>query len=105
MKKLATAAAMAAMVASMFLVSGHASADAKNPKIGFSIDDIKIGGLNVWQHDWRRVAVEPLTLPHPAYPKQMHRYEVYEIGDVAQPVRFAASELSSSVWGFYVPVD
>lgn len=42
MKKLATAAAMAAMVASMFLVSGHASADAKNPKIGFSIDDLRV---------------------------------------------------------------
>ena len=42
-------------------------------------------------------------LSHPAYPKQMHEYDIYEIGDTAYPTRFAACELSNGVWGFYVP--
>ena len=39
MKKIVSAAAMAAL---MLLTSGSASADAKNPKIGFSIDDLRV---------------------------------------------------------------
>jgi len=39
MKKLAGVAALAAL---MLLASGSASADAKNPKIGFSIDDLRV---------------------------------------------------------------
>jgi len=39
MKKIVSAAAMAAL---MLLTSGTASADAKNPKIGFSIDDLRV---------------------------------------------------------------
>ena len=38
MKKILSAALLAAMVVS----SGHAAADAKNPKIGFSIDDLRV---------------------------------------------------------------
>jgi hypothetical protein len=73
--------------------------------IGFQIDNIKIGGIEVWAQRWRPVKTEPLLLPHPTYPEQMHRYLVYEIGDSALPIRFAASELSNGVWGFYVPVE
>lgn len=71
--------------------------------IGFSIDEIRLGGLNVWNEEWRKVDVSPVTLPHPAYPKQMHDYEIWEIGPRDKPVRFAAAELSNSVWGFYLP--
>ena len=73
--------------------------------IGFSIDDIRIGGLSVWKHAWRLMEMEPILRPHPDYPNQIHRYNVYEIGDAVLPVRFAASELSNGVWGFYVPVE
>ena len=45
MKKLITAAAAAML---MVLVSGPAAADAKNPKIGFSIDDLR---LERWARD------------------------------------------------------
>ena len=72
--------------------------------IGFERDKPTIGGLEVWNHKWRRVETPRIRLPHPAYPKQMHDYDIYEIGDEAQPVRFAASELSNGVWGFYVPI-
>jgi hypothetical protein len=44
-------------------------------------------------------------LPHPAHPHQSHRYDIYDIGDGWNPVRFAVGELSNGVWGFYVPAD
>jgi hypothetical protein len=70
--------------------------------IGFENDGLKIDGLEVWKHEWRRVPGRPVEPPHPAYPNQLHRYDVYEIGDPARPIRFAAGELSNGVWGFYV---
>jgi hypothetical protein len=72
--------------------------------VGFEGDEVEIRGLGIWRHDWRRAGVEPVELRHPAYPNQIHRYDVYEIGGAASPVRFAAGELSNGVWGFYVPV-
>ncbi|NHZ82129.1 D-xylose ABC transporter substrate-binding protein [Massilia sp. CCM 8695] len=45
MKKVLSVAVVSAM---MILTSGHASADAKNPKIGFSIDDLR---LERWARD------------------------------------------------------
>ncbi|HEX7775521.1 MAG TPA: hypothetical protein VF449_03230 [Parvibaculum sp.] len=71
--------------------------------VGFEGDDLRIGGLQVWKHEWRPTDTKPLDLPHPSYPSQIHRYRVYEIGDALQPVRFAVDELSNGVWGFYVP--
>jgi hypothetical protein len=71
--------------------------------IGWSIDPIEIGGLDVWKHEWRKIDVSSVDLPHPPYPKQIHRYDVWEIGPSDRPVRFAAAELSNNVWGFYVP--
>ncbi|HTQ15162.1 MAG TPA: hypothetical protein VMH86_14910 [Rhizomicrobium sp.] len=73
--------------------------------IGFEGDGLKIGGVDIWKQDWRRVKMNPLRLPHPAYPQQTHSYEVYDAGGETQIVRFAASELSNGVWGFYVPAQ
>ena len=42
MKKLASAVALVAIAASTLLMSGSASADPKNPKIGFCIDDLRV---------------------------------------------------------------
>src|SRR5689334_14208888 len=55
--------------------------------VGFSIDDITIGGLHVWKQEWRPVEIESLLFPHPDYPNQTHRYDVYEIGDLTRSVR------------------
>lgn len=71
--------------------------------VGLQGDGLKVGGLEVWKHEWRPAEVEALSLPHPSYPKQIHRYDVYDIGDAPRSVRFAAGELSNGVWGFYVP--
>lgn len=71
--------------------------------IGFDNDGLMIGGLGVWTLPWRSVDIPPLQLAHPAYPEEMHRFTVQEIEDGQNVVRFAASELSNGVWGFYVP--
>ena len=71
--------------------------------IGFSDDGLTIGGLNVWALPWRSVDMAPLELAHPAYPEEMHRFTVQEVQDGETIARFAASELSNGVWGFYVP--
>jgi hypothetical protein len=71
--------------------------------IGFQIEPIIVNGLNVWEHDWRNVNADRAKLPHPSYPKQIHDYQVWEMGPLDKPICFAACELSNGVWGFYVP--
>jgi hypothetical protein len=72
--------------------------------IGFESDGFRIGGLDVWEEEWRSVGNgSRVDLPHPAHPNQIHSYEIHEIGNEASPFRFAAQELSAGVWGFYVP--
>jgi len=73
--------------------------------IGFEADGLKIRGIEIWLQDWRRTSEEALQLPHPSYPHQRHHFAIYEVGNLDHPVRFAASELSNGVWGFYVPHD
>lgn len=74
--------------------------------IGIGYDDLVLGDRQVWKEDWRPVNnYEQVTLPHPAYPHEMHSYGIYEIGDPAHVIRFAAAELSPGVYGFYLPVN
>lgn len=73
--------------------------------VGFDHDGLTIGGVEVWKQSWRQIGEQALRLPHPSYPAQLHRYEIFEAGPAGDPVRFAAGELSNSVWGFYLPVD
>jgi hypothetical protein len=76
--------------------------------IGFDHDDLILDGLPVWSLPWRQEASEPVLLAHPAHPTQQHRFTVYGIDDGARATRFAAAELSNTVWGFYrwvVPTD
>jgi hypothetical protein len=71
--------------------------------IGFAYDELSIGGKKVWKEKWRRIDFPDLKLGHPAHPNEIHSFLVYEIGDPKKPIRFAASELSAGVYGFYVP--
>ena len=72
--------------------------------IGFERDGLQIAGHDVWAHRWRPVdGWSTVELRHPAFPSEIHRYNIYEIGDEVDPVRFASGELSAGVWGFYVP--
>jgi hypothetical protein len=76
--------------------------------IGFDHDDLVLDGLPVWSLPWREEASEPVLLVHPAHPAQQHEFTIYHIDDGTRATRFAAAELSNSVWGFYrwvVPAD
>jgi hypothetical protein len=79
------------------------AAEWRQVHIGFENDGLEIGGWEVWKHSWRGVKTAPLRLAHPAYPDQVHSFTVHEIGEGPSAARFAASDLSNGVWGFYVP--
>ena len=68
-------------------------------------DDARIGGLPVWQQNWRSPGEARIKLPHPNETQNIHRFDIREIGPEDRPIRFAASELYEGVWGFYVPVE
>jgi hypothetical protein len=70
--------------------------------VGLEGDGLEIGGLAVWEHEWRSTGEPHLTLPHPSCPKQTHRFDIYAIGDKEHPVHFATGEVSNGVWAFYV---
>lgn len=70
--------------------------------VGFENDGLKIGDLEVWRWPWHSAGLAPLRLPHPTHPAQTHDFNVYDIGEAPHSIRFAAAELSNSVWGFYV---
>jgi hypothetical protein len=74
----------------------------RNVHTGIEGENFELGGVQVWRHNWRRTDEDTLRLPHPSYPNQVHRFDIYEIGSIDHPVRFAAAELSNGVWGFYV---
>ncbi len=71
--------------------------------VGFENDGLKIDGVDVWPFRWRSTRTQ-VRLPHPAHPDQMHDYTIWEIPRLLRkPLRFAATELSAGVYGFYVP--
>ena len=66
-------------------------------------DDTIIGGLRVWDHAWRRTCEEDIRVASPLYRGERNHLTVYEMGDEAAPVTFAAGELSNGIWGFAEP--
>ena len=75
--------------------------DWRDIHIGFENDGLKIGGIEVWEEKWRERGA--IQLPHPEHRDQRHGFNIYEVGSVKHPVRFAAGKLSKGVWGFFVP--
>ncbi|GHF23861.1 hypothetical protein GCM10017044_18040 [Kordiimonas sediminis] len=71
--------------------------------IGFEGDDCRIGGLNIWDHDWKLLKAAPLIVPHPAHPHQRHKVRQFTITDHANVVQFAAGEVSNLVYCIYIP--
>ncbi|MBA3314402.1 MAG: hypothetical protein M3552_08925 [Planctomycetota bacterium] len=65
-------------------------------------DRIDVRGVNPWDFKWASQH-RTVELPHPSYPHQRHRLNVYEIDANGNQVVFAAGELSANVWGFYIP--
>ena len=62
-----------------------------------------IGGVDAWKAEWRRLSGAFIVVPHPQYPLQRHRMDLYELDSAERVVRFAAGEFSNGIWGFYVP--
>jgi hypothetical protein len=75
--------------------------------VGLEGAALSIGGINPWLHvhGWKRVQQDCIVVPHPAYRQERHRAWVYEVTSNGKTTRFAASELSNGVWGFYVPCN
>ena len=75
----------------------------KTAHIGREGDHFALSGVKVWRQEWRWIGGKTVTLPNPLEPSQSHLYSVCEVGSLRQPVRFAASQLPSGLWSFYVP--
>ena len=76
--------------------------------VGFDHDDLVLDGLAVWSLTWREEKGARVMLAHPAHLTQQHEFTIYSVDDGTRATRFAAAELSNSVWGFYrwvVPAD
>lgn len=79
-----------------------------------------VPGRNIWDYEWISVLRDPpppptgyefkdmiaryqtAEVPDPLY-GGTHTFRVYEIAVEGRTIRFAASEFSNSVWGYYVP--
>ena len=66
-------------------------------------DTLEIEGINVWACKWNSLPLEPIEIPHPSYPTQRHKFQIYTIGSNSKTAQFAAGELSNNAWCFYVP--
>ena len=64
---------------------------------------ISIDGINPWKHEWIELDEDPIEVPHPSYPEQLHEMWIYKINTESKSIVFAAGEYSNCVWGFYVP--
>ena len=74
--------------------------------IGHCVDGatFDIAGLNVWQHEWIKVAEPDAHVKDPAY-GSLFKFPVYAIEADGKRILFAAGEFSNCVWGFYVPQE
>ena len=69
--------------------------------VGPENDSFEIDGHRVWRHKWRPSPLGSVGLPSPQYPEHHRQFVVYEIGDEASPVTFAAAEMSNGIFAFY----
>jgi hypothetical protein len=72
--------------------------------VGIVVADspISLNGLNPWDYKWIALDEPRVVVPHPSYPQQRHEFNVYQITDGKQTVRFAAGEYSNCVYGFFL---
>ncbi|HEX2697401.1 MAG TPA: hypothetical protein VHM28_06795 [Anaerolineales bacterium] len=60
-----------------------------------------IGGVNIWDYDWRPISDQFAHVKDPSY-KQDFVFQVYFIEVNAIHIEFASGEFSNLVYGFYV---
>ncbi len=64
---------------------------------------MEIDGIDLWWHEWRRLDIGTLQVPHPSYRQQVHTLWPYAIETDDDPLVFCAGELSNGVWCFHIP--
>jgi hypothetical protein len=74
----------------------------------FEREPVYIGGVNVWEYKWITTNEPSIKLAHPSYLNELHDFNIYyiEVDYVdfkAVKFRFAVTELSNGVYGFYIP--
>lgn len=70
--------------------------------IGKRGDRLKIGGISVWDEEWRSVDSRTVHLPHPLHTTESFSFRICEVGTKRAPVQFAAGQVGPGVWAFYV---
>jgi hypothetical protein len=65
--------------------------------------ELEIEGADVWWHEWRRLGIGTLEVPHPNYLRQRHNLSLFAMEPAGVTLLFCAGELSNNVWCFYVP--
>jgi hypothetical protein len=73
----------------------------KSIHVGKRGDRLKIGGISVWDEEWRSDG-RTVQLPHPLHTTESFAFRICEIGTMRAPVRFAAGQVGAGVWAFYV---
>ena len=63
--------------------------------------DFRIQEVVVFQERWQRLPVPSVRFQEPLY-GNWHNFGVYELAGKPH-IRFAAAELSNTIWGFLVP--
>ncbi|MHA6719774.1 hypothetical protein ACX40Y_10030 [Sphingomonas sp. RS6] len=71
--------------------------------IGAPHDRMKIGGVPIWQRDWRWIDRRTVRLPHPLKTSETFSFMVCEVGSRNEPIRFAAAQIEPDIWAFYTP--
>lgn len=66
----------------------------------FDGDRLEIDGINVWSVSWRPTGAKA-EITDPLYGVK-YQFPIYEAGEPPRAIRFAASEFSNTVWGFFV---
>lgn len=70
--------------------------------VGRRGDRLRIGGVDVWQEQWRWIERRTVQLPHPLHTTESYSFMVCEVGEARHPVRFAAGQVGGDLWAFYV---
>jgi hypothetical protein len=71
--------------------------------VGSEGEPILISGVNVWDLEWEKLEKPAVELPHPSYPKQIHKLDCFRATINGKQVEFVAGELSANVWIFFIP--
>lgn len=59
-----------------------------------------LDGLNIWDFEWQSTG-QSIKIIDPSYGQEF-TFNVYQISNDSEEVRFSAGEFSNCVWGIYI---